>query len=97
VAIFEQLEGTNHQFVYPALIRGVIGTVGLKMLAISAVSGLESYLPKNPLSIIDSEITKALPGRLFYSMKPASLFFFSSYGAIAAFGHEDTYGGANRR
>jgi hypothetical protein len=51
---------------------------------------------KKDLSFADSEITKALRSRLFYSIKPPSL-PYSSCGAIAALGHKDTYKGASRR
>jgi hypothetical protein len=51
---------------------------------------------KKDLSFTDSEITEALRNRLFYPIKPPSL-PCSSCGAIAAFSHEDTCKGANRR
>ncbi|KAJ0128114.1 Transposable element Tc3 transposase [Fusarium oxysporum f. sp. albedinis] len=51
---------------------------------------------KKDLSFTDSEITKALRSRLFYSIKPPSL-PYSSCGAIAALGYKDTYKGASRR
>jgi hypothetical protein len=82
--------------MYPDLMRGVIGTVALTMQGISAVGGLKSYLTKSPLSFTNSEITKALRGPLFYSIKPTSL-LFSSCRAIAAFGHEDTSKDAHSR
>lgn len=51
---------------------------------------------KKDLSFADSEITEALRSRLFYPVKPPNL-PCSCCGAIAAFGHEDTCKGANRR